>query len=83
MKLRELLANKEWPSLYMFKFIFEDDIETYAKIEAIFSDTAEITTNESKKGKYLSMTIRVMCMSPEEVIDKYKEVGKIKGIIAL
>jgi putative lipoic acid-binding regulatory protein len=41
-----------------------------------------ITTNQSKTGKYTSISINVMMESPDFVIQKYLQVATIEGIIS-
>lgn len=45
---------------------------------------AVISTKQSSKGKYTSISINLKMNSPDQVIEKYKEVGeKIDGVISL
>jgi putative lipoic acid-binding regulatory protein len=44
---------------------------------------AVITTQQSKTGKFTSISISVTMSSPQNVIDKYIEVSDIEGIISL
>lgn len=83
-KLRELL-NKEnnWPMVYMFKFILPADNRKIALIESKFSDEAIISHKESSNGKYFSITVKEVMLNAEMIIDKYKEVGTIDGLITL
>jgi hypothetical protein len=37
----------------------------------------------SSKGKYTSVSIVVHMKNPDAVIEKYKEVSKVKGVISL
>jgi putative lipoic acid-binding regulatory protein len=37
----------------------------------------------SSAGKYVSFSVKTMMLSADAVIAKYKEVGKIEGVIAL
>ncbi len=80
----ELLKNTEWPSDYLYKFIVPTDTERIDQINRIFDNTgAVIESKQSRKGKYTSLSIMVNLKNPDEVIEKYKEVGKIKGVISL
>ncbi len=81
----QLYDTTSWPAEYLYKFIFKSDIEKMAKIEAIFNDIgAVISTNESKNGKYTSISIDVLMRNPDAVIEKYKEVAeKVDGVISL
>jgi putative lipoic acid-binding regulatory protein len=80
----ELLKSTEWPSTYLYKFIVPSDTDKADSIEAIFDNTgAVIETKKSKTGKYTSLSITVHMESPDKVIEKYIEVGKIEGVISL
>tara|TARA_R110002050_G_scaffold24083_2_gene64211 strand:+ start:3829 stop:4122 length:294 start_codon:yes stop_codon:yes gene_type:complete len=81
----QLYDTAQWPSEYLYKFIIKSDIEKIALIEALFNNIgAVIHTNESKNGKYTSISINVLMRNPDVVIDKYKEVAeKVEGVISL
>ena len=84
-RLKEELANSTlWPSEYLYKFIMPSDAQSIAKVEGAFNDMgAVITTQQSKTGKFTSISISVNMESPQKVIDKYIEVSDIEGIISL
>jgi putative lipoic acid-binding regulatory protein len=83
-KLREQLSKeKEWPTIYMFKFIIPADNRKIALVESKFSDEAIITQKESSTGKYISITIKEAMLTADSIIDKYKEMEGIEGLIAL
>jgi len=83
-KLREIL-NKHihWPALYMFKFIIPADNRKIALIESKFSETAVISQLQSSNGKYISITVKEVMLNADSIIDKYKEMHGIEGLIAL
>lgn len=83
-KLRELL-NKEnnWPILYMFKFIIPADNHKIALVEAKFSDEASISHKASSNGKYFSITVKEVMLNADSIIEKYKEMKGIEGLMAL
>lgn len=76
----KLEAVTVWPSLYMFKFIVP--AEEQDKVKEIFS-SHEVKERPSRNGKYVSLTINMLANSAEQIIEKYLETYKIKGIIAL
>ncbi|APA65758.1 DUF493 family protein [Maribacter sp. 1_2014MBL_MicDiv] len=84
-KLREQLTEtSKWPSNYLYKFIVETATGKIDQIEAIFDNMgAVINLKKSKNGKYTSVSITVNLNGPDQVIEKYKEVGKIGGVISL
>lgn len=80
----QLEEGFEWPTVYMFKFIVPADNEKQAKVEGLFNTKeAQVSTLQSRKGNYVSITAKEMMMSPERVIDRYLEAEKIEGLIAL
>ena len=84
-KLREQLTEtSKWPSNYLDKFIVETATGKIDQIEAIFDNMgAVINLKKSKNGKYTSVSITVNLNGPDQVIEKYKEVGEIGGVISL
>lgn len=83
-KLRERLEKDfTWPLVYMFKFIVPGVNKKIALVLAKFSEEAIITQRQSRKGKYISITVKVVMLNAESVIDKYKEVATIEGVITL
>ena len=79
----KLSKDKNWPQVYMFKFIITADNKKIALVEAKFSDEAEIHQKESSNGKYMSITVKEVMLNPEMVIEKYKEVNTIEGVMSL
>lgn len=79
----KLNAANTWPAVYMFKFIVPSDNHKIALVESLFSDDAEIKLLPSSKGKYTSLTARVVVLNAGQVIDVYKRASEIEGIISL
>ena len=80
----ELKTTSVWPSLYLYKFIVPSEDVKINAIKNIFDNMgAIINTRKSSKGKYTSASIEVHMKNPEAVIEKYKEVAKIEGVISL
>lgn len=80
----ELLNTSQWPADYLYKFIVPTDPDKIADITRIFDNTgAVIESKKSRKGKYTSLSITVNLLDPDAVIEKYKEVGKVEGVISL
>ena len=73
----------EWPSVYMFKFIFEPEQERTNAILALFPAESEVLRKYSAGGKYLSITVREVMLSAEEVIERYEKAGTIDGVIVM
>ena len=80
----QLAESTTWPSDYLYKFIVPTDTDKIEQIQNIFDNTgAVIESKRSKKGKYTSVSVTVNLKNPDEVINKYKEVGKVEGVISL
>ncbi len=84
-KLKGQLADtSSWPSNYLYKFIVPTDESKIKQIQDIFDNTgAVIESKQSKKGTYTSISVTVNLDSPDAVIEKYKAVGKLEGVISL
>ena len=81
---KQLEEDTTWPSPYLFKFIVPASLEKIAEIEGVFDGTdAQITTRDSSKGTYSSVSIKVTMDSPDAVIKKYLEVSRVEGVISL
>jgi len=82
--LRKKLTEISFPSVYMFKFIVKSDLKKIAQIESLFnSERAQITRKESSKGAFVSISVKEVMLSVDEIIDIYIQSSKIKGVIAL
>ncbi|MBA4277491.1 DUF493 family protein [Flavobacterium sp.] len=80
----ELDLSNTWPSLYLYKFIVPSVEENILRVEEAFDCMgAVIKTTKSKTGKFTSISVDVMMKDAQEIIDKYKEVSTIEGIISL
>jgi hypothetical protein len=82
--LRKKLDELSFPSLYLFKFIVKSDVKKIAQIEALFnSDNTQIRRKESSKGTFVSISVKEIMLSSDEVIHIYIQSSKIEGVIAL
>lgn len=80
----ELAGSTQWPSLYLFKFIVPSDRDKIEAVENAFDGLgAVITTNKSKNGRYTGVSVNVQMENADHVIEKYKAVYEIEGIISL
>ena len=69
-----------WPSLYVFKFIVPSDKED--QLRQLFPLHVTSHVKASERGKYISLTYQMMMPSSDAVIDVYKKVSVIEGIVA-
>ena len=82
--LREKLDDQvSWPSVYLFKFIIPADNHKLAQVMNLFNETSEITTRESGKGNFISVSAKEVMLSTESVIEVYKKAAQVDGLIAL
>ena len=80
-KFKSLLDDQiTWPDYYSFKFVVKT--ESKGRVLALLSDH-EISEKFSKTGKYTSITSRKYLNSSDEVVDIYKKVSKVEGVITL
>ena len=81
---KQLTESSSWPSKYLYKFIVPSNKEKIVSIVEIFNTlNAIIDSKQSKKGSYTSISITATMKNPDAVIEKYKEVSKIDGVISL
>ena len=73
----------EWPSVYMFKLIFEPETARLEKVLALFPPESELLRKYSAGGKYLSITAREVMINAEEVVARYERAAEIEGVIIL
>lgn len=78
--LREKLSVLEWPAGYLFKFIVPAN-----KVNEIVEilPKGELSTRESGKGKYVSVTSYSEMETCDEVINVYEKASRVQGIMAL
>lgn len=81
---QQLLESTSWPSLYVFKFIVPTSQEKINRLTRMFQSLApKMSTKMSSNGKYTSITLEAKLDSANHVIEKYKQVSEIEGIISL
>ena len=81
---KQLLETSSWPSDYLYKFIVPTDADRIKQIQDVFDSAgAVIESRQSKKGKYTSISVTINLENPDEVIEKYKAVGQVEGVISL
>ena len=82
--LHNELSKISFPHLYLFKFIVKAEMDKIAQVESLFdSNSAKIRIRESSKGSYISITVKEIMLSPDEIIHVYDKTSKINGVIAL
>jgi putative lipoic acid-binding regulatory protein len=80
-KFAQLLDETyQWPADYIFKFIVPRAQTTLASNVLV---GGKLTTKESRSGKYVSFTAHIECNSADEVIEIYKKMAIIPGVVSL
>jgi len=80
----KLEATHDFPQDYLFKFIVTTENTKHTEIYRVFDDIKFTLNNkESKHGKYTSLNINAFVLNADQVINIYKEVGKIPGVMML
>lgn len=80
-KFKALLEESyQWPDYYEFKFIIKTD-NKHLIIERLTG--FRIHETPSKMGNYTSVSARKLMASAEEVLEIYKLMSTIKGVISL
>lgn len=83
--LKEKLEDThDFPEDYLYKFIIPNSQEKMTEIYRIFDGMKHTIKNrDSKNGKYISLSINAFVLDADQVIDIYKKVGAIEGIMSL
>lgn len=80
----KLEANHDFPEDYLYKFIFPNEHTKLTELYQIFDQMKyTISTRESKNGKYISASILAFVLDANQVIDLYKKVSTIEGVVML
>jgi len=82
-RLRVQLELMDWPNVYFYKFIVPNENQLVESVKSLFDDTAEITLNPSKNGRFMSVSIKEVAIDVDSILEKYKLAASIKGIISL
>lgn len=80
---KRLTEDFSWPSVYMFKIIFPIDNRTYALVRRLFGDEARFFEKTSSGGKFISVTVKEMMLSADEVIARYRQLLSIEKVMLL
>ncbi len=79
----ELNKNHEWPTKYMYKFIIPNDEQKIEEVKNRFEKPHEFRKNYSRNAKYVSLTFIAEENSPEDIINQYKKMEDIEGLITI
>jgi len=83
-KFRELLEDhKDWPMLYYFKFIVQNNQEKLNQVKELFDDPSTITYKTSRDIKFIGLSCKQWMPDPESIITIYEKARVVDGLIAL
>ena len=83
-KLKELLAeNKQWPLLYMFKFIVPNSEGKVQAVVDLLPKHGTVSYKHTKNLKYVSITCKVSMKSAEAIIELSDKATSVEGVMAL
>ena len=80
---QQLEQHYQWPDTYMFKFIIPSDDALLKEFKTAFNTKNEIKIKPSKTGKYWSLSVVEVIATTSEVVQKYKSLSHIKGLMSL
>ncbi|TWP30026.1 DUF493 family protein [Apibacter muscae] len=80
----QLDESNTLPGKYMFKFIVPTESSKIAKIQKIFEFASPtFSMRESKNNKYTSISVNIYAVDSTSIINYYKEVSLIEGVMML
>ncbi len=83
-KFRELLeVHKDWPMLYYFKFIVQNNQEKLNQVKELFDDPSTITYKTSRDIKFIGLSCKQWMPDPDSIITIYEKARVVDGLIAL
>ena len=80
-KFKELLDNQyKWPADYLFKFIVTKECKE--ELLTVLGGHRAIE-KPSSKGKYVSVSLRIMMKSSDDVMEVYRKASKVESVLSL
>jgi len=80
----QLLESQTWPGAYLFKFIVKAESEHLNTLKSFFNQySPEFSEKQSSKKSFTSLSIKVKMENPDKVIEIYKKVSTLEGVISL
>lgn len=83
--LKEKLSSQHhFPEDYLFKFILLNDESKLTEIYRVFDNVKfTLSSRDSKNAKYTSISINAFVIDADQVIEIYKKVGALEGVMML
>jgi len=82
--LRRLLDDiREWPQVYMFKFIVPNQYGKVDKVVSLLPETGKVSFNHTKSLHYVAVTCQAEMHHPDDIVKITQEATAIEGVLAL
>ena len=79
-----LLTHETLPGNYNFKFIVKNEEELVHQIKEVFKNAQpSFAYKHSSNGKYVTVNVQIFVQEVEVIINYYKIVGQIKGVMMM
>ncbi|QZT38223.1 DUF493 domain-containing protein [Halosquirtibacter xylanolyticus] len=83
-RLEEILKEDDsWPKAYMFKFIVPNQDDKVNIVKAMMPEPNKVVMRSSKDLKYVSVSLKTTVKNADEILDLYKKVDQVEGVIKL
>lgn len=80
----KLSSHHNFPEDYLFKFILLNDESKLTEIYRVFDNVKfTLSSRDSKNSKYTSISINAFVIDADQVIEIYKKVGALEGVMML
>ncbi len=80
----KLTDHHNFPEEYLYKFIVPSDSGKITEIMKVFDGLQHtFSSRDSKNGKYTACTLQCFVLDADQVIDIYKKVAEIEGVVML
>jgi hypothetical protein len=77
---KKVESQHQFPGIYLFKFVIPHEIRD----EVVKSlPEGEMSFRSSSNNRYVSITLKVMVNTSDEVVEVYRNIYKFKGVVAL
>ncbi|QZE12942.1 DUF493 domain-containing protein [Halosquirtibacter laminarini] len=83
-RLEEILKeDKSWPKPYMYKFIVPNHDDKVNKVKKMMPEPEKVVMRSSKDLKYISISLKTIVNSADDILELYKRIDQVEGVIKL
>ncbi len=80
---QKLEENKNWPLLYMYKFIVPNEKGKVQHVKSLLPEKGELSYKHTKNLKYVSITCKSLMPDAKSIIEVHANISAIEGVISL